>query len=49
MIAIKKEPTINVGILTEEKIVFELYGDFKTSGMKQAFSGRFNAEGGGKN
>ena len=44
MIAIKKEPTINVGILTEEKIVFELYGDFKTSGMKQAFSGRFNAE-----
>ncbi len=44
MITIKQEPTISVGILTEEKIVFELYGDFKTSGLKQSFSGRFNAE-----
>ncbi len=44
MITIKKEPTVSVGILTEEKIVFELYGDFKTSGLKQTFSGRFNAE-----
>ena len=44
MITIKKEPTVSVGILTEEKIIFELYGDFKTSGLKQTFSGRFNAE-----
>ncbi len=43
MITIKAEPEISVGILTEEKIVFELYGDFKTSGLKQTFSGRFNA------
>jgi SpoIID/LytB domain protein len=44
MIIINKEPEISVGILTEEKIVFELYGDFKTTGLKQSFSGRFNAE-----
>lgn len=44
MITIKKEPTVSVGILTEAKIIFELYGDFKTSGLKQTFSGRFDAE-----
>jgi SpoIID/LytB domain protein len=44
MIKITEEPKISVGILTEEKIIFELYGDFKTSGLKQTFSGRFNAE-----
>ncbi len=44
MITFTEEPQISVGILTEEKIVFELYGDFKTSGLKQTFSGRFNAE-----
>ncbi|MEJ2613596.1 MAG: SpoIID/LytB domain-containing protein [Ignavibacteriaceae bacterium] len=44
MITINKEPTVSVGILTEEKVVFELYGDYKTSGIKQIFSGRFNAE-----
>ena len=43
MITTKAEPEINVGILTEEKIVFELYGDFKSAGLKQTFSGRFNA------
>ena len=44
MITIKNEPTVSVGIFTEEKVVFELYGDYKTSGIKQTFSGRFNAE-----
>jgi stage II sporulation protein D len=44
MITINNEPTVSVGILTEEKVVFELYGDYKTSGIKQTFSGRFNAE-----
>jgi stage II sporulation protein D len=43
MITTKAEPEISVGILTEEKIVFELYGDFKSAGLKQTFSGRFNA------
>jgi SpoIID/LytB domain protein len=44
MITFKAEPNISVGILTDEKIVFELYGDFKSEGLKQTFSGRFNAE-----
>ena len=44
MITFKKEPVVSIGILTEEKVTFELYGDFKTSGMKQTFSGRFYAE-----
>ncbi|RPI74272.1 MAG: SpoIID/LytB domain-containing protein [Ignavibacteriales bacterium] len=39
-----KEPYINVGILSEKKIKFELYGDFTVSGFKQTFSGRFTAE-----
>lgn len=37
-------PKINIGILTEKQIVFELYGDFKIYGMKKNFSGRFKAE-----
>ncbi len=36
-------PRINVGILTEKQIIFELYGDFKIYGMKKNFSGRFTA------
>lgn len=39
-----KEPDISVGILTDKQISFELYGDFKTSGYKNFFSGRFSAE-----
>ena len=39
-----KEPEISVGILTEKQINFELYGDFKTTGYKNFFSGRFSAE-----
>ncbi len=44
MITISKEPNISVGILSEKVINFELHGDFKVNGMKQTFSGRFNAE-----
>jgi len=43
MISINKEPNISVGILSEKKIDFELHGDFKVSGTKQIYSGRFSA------
>lgn len=35
---------ISVGILTEKQVQFELYGDFKSFGMKNSFSGRYTAE-----
>lgn len=38
------EPVVNVGILSNKKIDFELYGDFSIQGFKNKFSGRFNAE-----
>ncbi len=38
------EPLINVGIICEKQIEFELYGDFTSYGMKHTFSGRFTAE-----
>ena len=44
MISIIKEPNISVGILSENKINFELHGDFRVSGIKQVLSGRFVAE-----
>lgn len=37
------EPLIHVGILTESKIQFELYGDFSSSGFNIPFSGIFTA------
>lgn len=37
------EPLIHVGILTENKIQFELYGDFSSSGFNIPFSGIFTA------
>lgn len=40
----KQEPWINVGILTTDKIEFELYGDFHSFGFRQTFSGPFSAE-----
>ena len=40
----REEPFINVGILTEKKIRFELYGDFSVVGFKDTFSGVFTAE-----
>jgi SpoIID/LytB domain protein len=44
MIAIKKEPKINVGIFSEKKIYFDLYGEFNVEGLNQILSGRFSAE-----
>ena len=38
------EPLISVGILTAKRIEFELYGDFKSYGIRKTFSGRFTAE-----
>ncbi len=38
------EPFISVGILSDKLIEFELYGDFKSYGMRKTFSGRFTAE-----
>jgi stage II sporulation protein D len=40
----KEEPFINVGILSDKKIKFELYGDFNVFGFKDTFSGIFTAE-----
>ncbi len=44
MPSFRKEPTINVGIITEKLVNFDLYGDFKVRGIKKFFSGRFTAE-----
>jgi SpoIID/LytB domain protein len=40
----REEPVISVGILTDTKIRFELYGDFSVYGFKESFSGVFTAE-----
>lgn len=39
-----EEPYISVGILTDKKIKFELYGDFSVGGSKDSFSGIYTAE-----
>jgi SpoIID/LytB domain protein len=44
MITIKKEPKISVGILSEKKIFFDLYGEFNLEGFNQILSGQFLAE-----
>jgi SpoIID/LytB domain protein len=44
MLKFKEEPLISVGILSEEKIDFELYGEFKSEGFSKVFSGKFSAE-----
>jgi len=44
MISIKKEPKITVGILSEKKIYFDLYGEFNVEGLNQILSGRFSVE-----
>ena len=41
---LREEPVISVGILTDKKIKFELYGDFSVYGFKESFSGVFTAE-----
>ncbi|MEJ2104179.1 MAG: SpoIID/LytB domain-containing protein [Ignavibacteriaceae bacterium] len=40
----REEPVIKVGILTDKKIKFELYGDFSVYGFKESFSGVFTVE-----
>ena len=40
----REEPFINVGIITDKKIRFELYGDFSVTGFKESFNGVFIAE-----
>ncbi len=44
MLGYENEPLISVGIVTDKKITFELYGDFSSYGFKHFFSGRFEAE-----
>ncbi len=44
MINYSNEPVINVGIMCEKVIHFELHGDFKVAGQNKNFSGRFSAE-----
>ena len=39
-----EEPLINVGILIDTKLKFELYGDFNVPGINETFSGVFTAE-----
>ncbi len=39
-----EEPEICVGIVSDRKINFELYGDFRVFGFKETFSGIFTAE-----
>ena len=39
-----QQPLISVGILTEKKIEFELYGEFNSYGMKNNFSGKYSAQ-----
>jgi len=40
----REEPLISVGILTEEKIIFELHGNYRIAGSKKYFRGIFSAE-----
>jgi stage II sporulation protein D len=41
---IKKEPKISIGLLSDKKINFDLYGEFKIEGLNQILSGRFISE-----
>ncbi len=44
MITAFNEPLISVGILTNSKITFELYGDYQTNAISKNLNGRFTAE-----
>ncbi|HEX9251581.1 MAG TPA: amidase, partial [Ignavibacteriaceae bacterium] len=44
MLGYDSEPYISVGILTDDKIKFELYGEYSSYGFKHFFSGRYEAE-----
>ena len=39
-----KEPIVNIGILSEKEISFELYGEFSFLGSNKHFSGKFKAK-----
>ena len=41
---LREEPIINVGILTEKKIIFELHGNYRIAGSKKYFRGIVSAE-----
>lgn len=44
MSPVKKEPKISIGILSEKKINFELYGDFQVEPVNKTLSGRISVE-----
>jgi len=44
MLGYDNEPYISVGILSDTKIKFELYGEYSSFGFKHFFSGRYEAE-----
>ncbi len=44
MLRYDSEPLISVGILSDTKIKFELYGEYSSFGFKHFFSGRYEAE-----
>jgi len=44
MNTLKKPPQIKVGVLSEEKIEFGLYGDYSVYGFNQLFNGEIKAE-----
>ncbi|MGD8305717.1 MAG: SpoIID/LytB domain-containing protein [Ignavibacteria bacterium] len=49
IIVLTEEPVISVGILTDTKIVCELYGSFKVPGIKQDISGIISLKTKGEN
>jgi len=44
MLGYDSEPLISVGILSDTKIKFDLYGEYSSFGFKHFFSGRYEAE-----
>ncbi|MEW5843148.1 MAG: SpoIID/LytB domain-containing protein [Bacteroidota bacterium] len=42
-----KEPNVNIGILSEKEILFDLYGEFISPGLNKHFSGKFKAKSAG--
>lgn len=39
-----KEPSVNIGILSEKEISFDLYGEFTSAGLGKHLSGKFKAK-----
>ncbi len=42
-----KEPNVNIGILSEKEITFDLYGEFTSAGSSKYLSGEFKAKSAG--